>query len=158
METHKKVYDKYLTRARDLCSRQEKCVSGMIQKLEAWDCPPSLIPSLIEALVTAKYIDEQRFATGFTHTKFRQNNWGKNKISYALKNKNIPEETIQKTLELEISTPEYEKVLRQLLRNKLIRIGQGTTYEKLGKLINFATAKGYEYALVKEIASQLVKK
>ena len=158
METHKKVYEKYLSRARDLCSRQEKCVSEMMQKLETWGCPSTLIPSLIKSLVTGKYIDEQRFAISFTHSKFRQNKWGRNKISYALKNKNIPEEIIQKTLELEIPIPEYEKVLRQLLQHKLTRIGKGTTYEKLGKLINFATAKGYEYTLVSELASQLVKK
>jgi len=158
METENKVYAKYLNQARDLCSRQEKCISDIIRKLETWGCPSHFVPKLVKELVAGKYIDEVRFATSFAHTKFRQNKWGKNKISFALKSKKIPEEIIQNTLKEAIPEEEYKQTLIQLLQNKLNRLGNRTSYELLGKLINLGSAKGFEYDLVNKTARDLIKK
>ena len=65
------------------------------------------------------FIDEERFTFAFANGKFRNNKWGRNKISYALHKKQIPDLTIQIALN-SIDEEEYIKTLKAVLSSKRI--------------------------------------
>ena len=84
-----------LTKAQNLCATQEKCISDIRKKLFDWKLPSTEHDSVINTLLEDKFIDEQRYALFYTKDKFNYNKWGKIKIEYALKQKNISSQNTQ---------------------------------------------------------------
>jgi len=89
-----------LNRAAAYCSRQERCVYDVECKLEAWNVDPDEFGAIIERLKKEKFIDEERYATFFVRDKFRFNGWGKVKIRWALKKKNVDPAAVAKALDV----------------------------------------------------------
>ena len=52
------------------------------------------IDKIIDRLKAEKYIDEARYCRSFINDKLRFNKWGRKKIEFALKQKQIPLELI----------------------------------------------------------------
>jgi len=97
-----------LSKAQNLCSGQEKCIFDIRKKLFDWKLPNTDHDTVMNLLLTDKFIDEQRYALFFAKDKFNFNKWGKIKIEYTLKQKNIPYEYIKHALD-EIPEMEYDK-------------------------------------------------
>ena len=85
------AYDK----AAVLCSRSEYCTYEIGEKLKLWGLSPEEAVLVIENLIAEKYIDDERFARAYAKDKFKFNRWGKQKIAYMLRSKNIPAEIIE---------------------------------------------------------------
>ena len=157
-EKQNKLIDKYLNKAKYLCSKQEKCSSDILKKLEEWKAPAEAFDKIIEILIDEKYIDEYRYSSSFVRSKFNQNKWGKIKIKYALQQKKIPDTIIQEVIDNEISENEYEQCLLQLLEYKNRGLKGDHKIKKLSKMITFGTNKGFEYDLVKNVAEKILNK
>src|SRR5512133_2029019 len=82
------AYDK----AAFLCSRSEHCTSEILEKLKLWGLSAEDSETVIEQLTAEKYLDDERFARAYVKDKFRFNHWGKQKIAFMLRSKNIPSE------------------------------------------------------------------
>src|SRR6056297_2869218 len=106
-----------LEKAQNLCAQKEKCIEDIKQKFYQWGINRNDFEPLITKLIEDKFIDEERFTKAFVKEKFRFNKWGKVKIEYALKQKNIPEDYIHKALN-QIPLSEYNKVLEKELLKK----------------------------------------
>ncbi len=132
-----------LNKARNICSKQEKCVVDIQKKLYEWGVDPSDTKIIIEKLVEEKFIDEARFAKSFTRQKFLQNKWGKVKIKYHLNQKKITEKNILKAFH-EIKDTEYQEILYDLLVRKKQSTKAKSQYQLKGKLINYALSRGFE--------------
>ncbi len=147
---------KALDRAAAYCSRQERCVHDVKRKLEAWEVAPDKFGAIIEWLIKEKFIDERRYAAFYARDKFRFNSWGKIKIRWSLKQKDLPEDAIQKALS-EIEGKEYRDRLQTLLSNKLKQLkNKKDKYQIKASLIRFAQSKGYETDMIYSILDQLI--
>ncbi len=145
-----------LSRAMQICSRQEKCLSDIRKKLESWKLNEKDIPRILKKLTEEKFIDERRFATFAVKDKFHLNQWGKIKIGYYLRQKQLPDHFIQDALET-IDDNEYEAMIRDLLKRKRKSLKESDPYKLKAKLLRFAASRGFEQSLIFNQIDQLLK-
>ena len=130
-------------RAAFLCSRSEHCISEVVEKLKLWGLQEEDVGPVIEKLTKEKYIDDERFARAYVKDKFRFNHWGKQKIAFMLRAKNISAE-IQELAFEEIQEEKYSEDLQKLLSDKEKSIKAKDKYDKRNKLMRFALGRGFE--------------
>ena len=133
------AYDK----AAFFCSRSEHCSSEVFEKLKLWGLQEEDAEPVIEKLTKEKYIDDERFARAYVKDKFRFNHWGKQKIAYMLRAKNISAEILELAFE-EIQEEKYSDDLQKLLSDKERSIKAKDKYDKRNKLMRFALGRGFE--------------
>jgi regulatory protein len=136
-----------LSKAMAICSKAEKCVSEIQQKLRDWGIEQVDAQKIIKTLITEKFIDEDRYTRYFVRDKFRFNQWGKVKIVFMLKSKKIPATLIEDALQ-EISDEAYLELLVKLLKDKAKKTKFVNEYDKKGKLVRFAQSKGFEFEVI----------
>ena len=104
---------------------------------------------LVSQLIEEGYLNEERFAIQFAGGKFRIKQWGKKKIVYALKEKQVSDYCIKKAL-AQIDEEDYRKTLQKLAAAKWMQLkGEKNRFVKMRKLQDYLLQKGYEYELVK---------
>lgn len=137
-----------------LCSRSEKCTAEIQEKLKLWGLSGDESEPVIKKLIDEKYIDDERYARAYVKDKFRFNHWGKQKIAYQLRAKNISPE-IQEIAFGEIEDEGYSDELRKLLTDKEKSIRAKDKFDKRNKLMRFALGRGFEsreiYKILKEM-------
>ena len=136
-----------LQKLQRFCAYQERCSLDVVQKLRAWKVPKSLQEKLLKQLKEEELIDDQRFANAFVRGKFRVNRWGRNRITYELRARQLPEPVISIALR-EIDEEQYLDTIRTLIIKKNQEINPGKTVNKREKIINFVVGKGFESDLV----------
>ena len=144
------AYDK----AAFLCSRSEHCSSEIQEKLKVWGLPAEDSEPVIEKLIAEKYLDNERFARAYAKDKFRFNHWGKQKIAFMLRSKNISSEIMGLAFE-EIEDESYSEELRKLLTDKEKSIKAKDQYDKRNKLMRFAMGRGFESSQISAILKEL---
>src|SRR5436309_5055354 len=87
-----------LQKLRQYCAYQERSQFEVKQKLHELGVGVAVHNEIISSLMKDDYLNEERFAVQFAGGKFRMNDWGRRKISYALKEKGISNEHIQKAM------------------------------------------------------------
>ena len=117
------------------------------QKLIAWECDVNMANEILQLLIEEKFIDNSRYAQFFVNDKFRFNKWGKIKLSYMLKQKNISGKIINMALE-QIDETEYLETLEKLLQEKIRKIKFKNQFDRKAKLMRFAQSRGFESELV----------
>ena len=137
-----------------LCSRSEKCVSEIQEKLKLWGLSAEESEPVVKQLIAEKYLDNERFARAYVKDKFRFNHWGKQKIAHMLRAKKISPEILELAFE-EIVEDDYSEDLRKLLLEKEKSIKAKDKYDKRNKLMRFALGRGFEsgkiYTVLKEL-------
>lgn len=141
-------------KAEAFCSASEHCRADVLSKLYQWGAPEESWEEILGHLEKEKYIDESRYAVAFVRDKYRFNQWGRIKITQALRMKQIPSACISEALE-EIEEKEYLSVLAALLKKKLRSVKASNDYERNGKLIRFAVGHGYEVSDILHCLKQL---
>lgn len=139
-----------LEKARKFCAYQERSIFEVKTKLIGWKINENIIPEIILQLKKEKFIDEERFAFAFATGKLRNNRWGRNKISYALQQKQIPDLTIQIALN-SLDEDEYIKTLKAVLSSK--NIDDSNEFRRNNKLVKYAQQKGFQ----PELAWKVIK-
>ncbi|MFA8434071.1 MAG: regulatory protein RecX [Marinifilaceae bacterium] len=132
-----------LARSQELCSRQEKCKSEIRKKLINWQIPEDQQDEILSSLEEDRFINESRYTEFFVKDKFRFNKWGRIKISYQLRMKEIPNTIISNALET-ISEKEYLETLEELLNQKRRSLKDQDVYQLKAKLLRFAQGRGFE--------------
>ena len=143
-----------LTRAQSICSRQEQCRQDIFIKLGKWGLNESDALKIIKQLEKDSFIDEMRYAVSFVQDKMKFNKWGRIKISWMLRQKNIPDDIIDQALD-QIDKDEYEILLESELIKKMRTLKSGDQYNKKRKLIQFASQRGFENETVYKIINNL---
>ena len=141
-------------KAEAFCSASEHCRADILSKLYQWGAPEESWEEILSYLEKEKYIDESRYAVAFVRDKYRFNQWGRIKISQALRMKQIPSACISEALE-EIEEKEYLSVLTALLKKKLRSVKASNDYERNGKLIRFALSHGYDMGEILRCMKQM---
>jgi regulatory protein len=150
-------YKKALNKAAALCSRAEKCKYDIEKKFSVWELAPDEIEKGLAYLEKEKFIDESRYALHFVRDKFRFNHWGKIKITYALRQKNISQKNISEGID-QISDSEYRQSLLDILKSKIKSVKGDNHYEIKAKLMRFAQSRGFESDLINSVAEDVIAK
>ena len=154
---NKDEYNQYLQRMMALCSNSEKCEYDIEQKLRKYNIPEDDRQKILSDLLENDFINHIRYVEAFINDKLRFNHWGKRKIAYALRAKNIDETLIQTKLD-EINPEFYEKILEDELEKKISKIPQPIDQEGKEKIVRFLTQKGFEYGKVFDILEKRASK
>ncbi len=142
--------DEALVMMTNLCARQEKCTSEVIQKLKTLGVSQNNIDEIIDYLIDNNYIDLKRYCTSFVNDKLKFNKWGKNKIRYELRSKNIDSSIIEQAIS-QIDETEYKDLQISELTKKMKTIEDADKQKIYSKLFNFATSRGYSTDIIKYI-------
>lgn len=134
--------DKAYSRMARICSGREYCRLDIRKKLDRYNLDHFQIDEIISRLEKDNFLDENRFVRSFINDKTNFGKWGRKKIEFALKQKNIPKEIIYEMFE-EIPQPSMEEFLMPLLKKKYKSVKGNTEYDKRGKLIRFALGRGF---------------
>lgn len=132
------------------CAYQDRCQSEVRTRLIEHSVYGDALEQIIADLISDDFINEERFAKAYVSGKFRIKKWGKMKIVKELKFRRISAYSINKGLK-EIDYDDYLETLNSLLEKKSRTLNSKDKWDKRKKLTAFATQKGYEYEVIKEV-------
>ena len=110
--------DQALPKAKHYCAYQERCHSEVKEKLYSFGLNKKEVEQILSQLIEENYLNEERFAMQFAGGRFRIKQWGRVKIKYELKQKQVSEYCIKKALAA-IDERDYQKTLQKLFDAKL---------------------------------------
>ena len=138
------------------CAYQERCHQEVRNKLETMYMIPEAIDVIIVHLLEHNFLNEERFAKTFVSGKFRIKAWGRRRLTFELKKKDIGKVNINQAL-AEIENTEYVGVFNDLAEKKANSIKENNIFKKRKKLIDYLLYRGWESHLVYEKAHELIK-
>jgi regulatory protein len=144
-----------LQKVRHFCGYQERCHSEVREKLYSFGLWTKDVDEAISLLIEDNYLNEERFALQFAGGRFRMKQWGKVKIRYELKQRQVSEYCI-KTALAAIDDEDYARTLEKLAAQKWATLKDETNdYIRRGKLQEFLMQKGFEYEFFGPILKEL---
>ena len=150
-----RINKKNLLKIEKFCSTQERCIFDIIKKLNSWEVKNDQ-NLIIEHLIKNNFLDEQRFSNTFSSGKFNIKKWGKIRISFELKKRNIKSIIIKNSLE-EIDNEQYLTTIKELINKKYRIINEEDVFKKKSKIVQYLYQKGYETSLVWELLNEEIK-
>ncbi len=139
-----------LQKIKQYCSYQQRCHKEVREKLHSFSLYKKEREEIISQLIEENYLNEERFAIQFAGGKFRMKEWGRVKIKYALKQKQVSDYCIKKALK-QIAESDYLKTFNKLANQKLITLkGEKNIFIKKKKLQDFLLQKGFEAQIINE--------
>jgi regulatory protein len=156
------LHKKYLTREQALqklkhyCAYQERCHSEVKEKLYNLGVWKKEHDWIIATLIEENYLNEERFAIAFAGGKFRIKHWGRVKIKYELKQKQVSDYSIKKALK-QIEEEDYIKVLNKLTKEKYASLKNEQYLIRKKKTMDWLAGRGFEMELVSTVIEDAMK-
>lgn len=133
-----------LQKVRHYCAYQERCHSEVREKLYSFGLRKTDVEDALSTLIEENYLNEERFAGQFAGGHFRTKQWGRIRIRYELKQKQVGDYCIRKAL-AEIDEATYEETLAGLARKKWDSLaGESDRFVRQRKVQGYLLQKGYE--------------
>jgi len=156
------MYKKQLTKEQALqklrhyCGYQERCHAEVKTKLYELGVRKADHDEIISTLIEEDYLNEERFAIAFAGGKFRMKQWGRIKIKYELKQKQVSEYNIKKALK-QVNEEDYLKTLDKLAEEKYstLKSEQWLTTKK--KTMDYLMQKGFEPELINRAIQKITR-
>jgi regulatory protein len=144
-----------LQKAKQYCAYQERCHSEVKEKLYSFGMNKKEVDELLSELISENYLNEERFAILYAGGKFRIKQWGKVKIKYSLKQKQVSEYCIKKALAT-IDERDYTKTLEKIFDQKLKTLkAEKNIFIKKRKLQDYLMQKGFETSVVSKLIATI---
>jgi len=153
------IYKKPLTaeqalqKLRHYCAYQERCHSEVRNKLFNLGIFKNEHDAIIATLIQEDYLNELRFAIAFAGGKFRLKQWGRIKIKYELKNKQLSDYCIKKALQ-QINEEEYLDLLKKMAGEKFASLKNEPHLLRQKKTFDYLLQRGFEMDLVKRVVGE----
>lgn len=135
-------YEKFVGRAAKICSTAEKCSYDIREKLVSWGINEAEVEKAISYLKKNQFLDDNRYAQFFVKDKLKFNKWGRIKMAYALRRKQIETEIIENAIGT-IDESLYEEILDQLIAAKIKSVGNIHQAAGKAKILRFAAQRGF---------------
>lgn len=133
-----------LQKLRHYCGYQERSHGEVQEKLYSFGLRKKDVEVALATLIEENYLNEERFALQFAGGHFRLKNWGRVKIRYELKQRQVSEYCIKKALAT-IGEEDYEQALSRLATKKWESLhGEENIFSKKRKMQDYLLQKGYE--------------
>ena len=142
-----------LQKLKHYCAYQERCHSEVKEKLYSLGVWKKDRDEIIATLIEENYLDEERFAIAFAGGKFRVKQWGRVKIKYELKQKQVSEYSIKKALK-QIDEDEYLKTLKKLADKKYAALKSEQYLVRKKKTMDYLIQKGFEPEMIIRVITE----
>jgi regulatory protein len=131
------------------CAYQERSHAEVRQKLYGYGLWKDDVEALMAELITDDYLNEERFAIAYAGGHFRLKHWGRIKIRYELRQKQVSDYNIKRGLE-SIDEDDYLKLLSSLAKEKWNSFNNSdqTDFIRSVKTQAYLIQKGFEAELV----------
>jgi len=136
-----------LQKLKHYCGYQDRSHSEVKEKLYSLGVWKKDHDEIMAALIEENYLNEERFALAFAGGKFRMKQWGRVKIKYELKQRQVSEYTIKKALK-QIDEEEYMTSLKKLAEDRYASLKGEQYLVRKKKTIDYLMQKGYEPGLI----------
>ena len=143
-----------LQKGRHYCGYQERCHQEVKEKLYSFGLRRQDVDAALAPLVEEDYLNEVRFAVQFAGGHFRLKQWGKVKIRYELKQRQISDYCIKKAL-TGIDEEDYLETLGRLATAKWETLKGETDFARRGKVQGYLVRKGYEQDRITAVIGEL---
>ncbi|MBS1747884.1 MAG: RecX family transcriptional regulator [Bacteroidetes bacterium] len=144
-----------LQKAKHFCAYQERCHSEVRDKLYSYGLHRNEVEQLLTLLIEENFLNEERFAIAYAGGKFRIKHWGKEKIKYALKQKQVSDYCIRKGLS-QIEDADYKKIFTMLANRKLTTLkSEKNIFIKKRKIKDYLRQRGFELQLINAYLNQM---
>ena len=142
-----------LARAERYCANEEQCRTSVRKKLCDWGASMDASGKIVNRLIDQGFIDERRYARAYDSAKLRTQKWGRLKVVYQLRSKQVPPKFITEAL-AEIPDEEYRNIMLDVANMKWGSYDTNEpTSKRRSKLVTFLASRGFESP---EIQSMLV--
>lgn len=138
------------------CSKAERSEFDIRRKLQGWGLEEDTISNIVKRLKLEKFLNDERFCRAFIKDKLKFNKWGKTKIIFELRRKQISRDIIE-TCFSEFDFSEFDEQLASILKSKIKSIKAKDDYEKRTKLIRFALGRGFSLEQTKKILDTILE-
>jgi regulatory protein len=145
-----------LQKLRHYCGYQERCHSEVREKLYSLGIRKKDHDEIIATLIEEGYLNEERFAIAYAGGKFRMKQWGRVKIAYALRQKQVSDYSIKKALK-QIDEKDYRAALTTLAKEKYESLKDEQWLVRKKKVLDYLMQHGYEADLATQAIDQLKK-
>jgi regulatory protein len=142
-----------LQKLKHYCGYQERSHGEVRQKLYDLGVWKKDHDEIIATLIEENYLNEERFAMAFVSGKFRMKQWGRVKIKYELKQKQVSEYSIKKALK-EIDEDDYMIMLKKLADDKYGALKDEQYLARKKKTMDYLMQKGYEPGLIQKVLNE----
>jgi regulatory protein len=124
------------------------------EKLRSFRLNSNEVDEIMVLLIQNNYLNEERFASVFSISKFHQKHWGKVRIKNELKARRISDFLITKAIK-EIPFDEYQATFDSLAEKHWETITEKSVLKKRKKFCDYLLRKGWESDWVYEKMKQL---
>jgi len=135
-----------LQKLMNYCVYQDRCHKEVEEKLDKLGMQEEAKAYIIHELIQHDFLNESRFVKSFIRGKFKSKQWGKQKIKYHLKQKNIPQRLIDQNMSV-IDENAYQNTIRELIQKKVGNKKKVSLKDKQ-KVIRSLQTKGYEFGTI----------
>jgi len=136
------------------CAYQERCHSEVRYKLVELGFRGNDLEEALASLIADNLLNEERFARSYSSGKFRIKQWGKRKITQALKQKQVSDYCIRKGLQA-IDQEAYYDTLCLLADKKWEEWRtERSIWIRKQKVQRYLLQKGYEPELISEVLKE----
>jgi len=135
-----------LQKLMNYCVYQDRCHKEVEEKLDKLGMQEEAKVYIIHELIQHDFLNESRFVKSFIRGKFKSKQWGKQKIKYHLKQKNIPQRLIDQNMSV-IDENAYQNTIRELIQKKVGNKKKVSLKDKQ-KVIRSLQTKGYEFGTI----------
>jgi regulatory protein len=133
-----------LQKARHYCGYQERSHREVQEKLYSFGLRKKDVEQALATLIEENYLNEERYAIQYAGGHFRLKHWGRVRIRYELKQKQVSEYCIKKALAV-IGEEEYAQALSRLAREKAaVLAAEPNLLLRKQKLQEYLLRKGFE--------------
>ncbi len=139
--------EQVLPKLKQYCAYQERSHAEVKKKLYSYGLYKVDVENVISQLIEENYLNEERFAIQFAGGKFRIKQWGRKKIEYALKEKQVSSYSIKKAMK-QIEEADYLKVLLHVTTKKWALLKGEQRLNREAKTRAYLLQKGFENDLI----------
>lgn len=132
-----------IVKIRTFCNYRERCHKEVRDKLYDLGLWKRDVEMAMMQMMDENMLNEERYARSYVRGHFNNKHWGKTKITYELRSKQIHDRLIQMAM-TEIEDEAYEKTIQKLISKKLKEV-KGNTFEKQQKVSRYLMGKGFTY-------------
>jgi regulatory protein len=135
-----------LQKSEAFCAYQERSSFEVIEKLKRMGAEDGEILQVLNALIDAKFLDDERFAKAYAVGKLRIKHWGVNKIKQGLQLKRIDRELIAQAIAAMYDEENYIGILQQVAQRKWQELHkEKDPWMRKQKLFRFLASRGFNY-------------
>ncbi|MCH8554942.1 MAG: recombination regulator RecX [Schleiferiaceae bacterium] len=138
------------------CNYQPRSQEQVVRKLHQMGLIPEAVDELLIEAIQKKWVNESFFASQYVQGKFRQKKWGRLKIKEGLKKQGVVEPILSEVLN-GIDTDAYWQTAKELAEKKWPTLKARSPFEQKQKLLRYLASKGFEHAIIYELADEMAK-